>query len=87
MPKAQQLLDGTLSGYPPPTLSLMKEAFAKGWLLISSRYQTVEASAKGRLRLARAIVDVTPANATDAEAIVRMAIDLVNIEERDLGPD
>jgi hypothetical protein len=86
MPKAQQLLDGTLSGFPPPILAVMKEGFASGWPLIAKRYATVEAIAKGRLQLARAIVDVTPPNATSPDAIVRMAIDLVNIEERDSGP-
>ncbi len=86
MPKAQQLLEGTLSGYPPPTLSLMKEAFAKGWPLVSGRYQSVEATAQGRLRFAGAIVAVTPADATEAETIVRMAIDLLTIEERDAPP-
>jgi hypothetical protein len=86
MPKAQQLLNGTLSGYPPPTFSLMKEALAKAWPLISKRYQSIEATARGRLSLASAIVAVTPSNASEADAIVRMAIDLVNIEERDLKP-
>jgi hypothetical protein len=56
MPKAQQLLDGTLSGYPPPTLSLMKEVFAKGWLLISSRYQTVEAAVAVAADLSRPVL-------------------------------
>ena len=86
MPKAQQLLDGTLSGYPPPTLALMKEALAKAWPLISRRYQGVEATAQGRLRLAGAIVAVTPPDASDANSIMRMAIDLLNIEERNFLP-
>ena len=84
MPKAQQLIDGTLPGYPPPTLSLMKEALAKGWPIVSRRYQGVEATAEGRLRFAGAIVAVTSPDATSVDDVARMAIDLVNIEERDL---
>ena len=60
----------------------MKEAFAEGWPLISKRYPSVEAAAQGRLRLANAIVAVTAANASDPNSIVRMAMDLLNIEER-----
>jgi hypothetical protein len=76
MPKARQLLEGTVTGYPPPTLTVMKEAFAKGWPLISSRYQSVEATAQGRLRLAGAIVPVTAHTASSADDIARLAIDV-----------
>ena len=85
MPKGQQLLDGTLPGYPPPTLSLMKEAFAKSWPVVSANYQGVEATAQGRLRLAKAVVAVNPTTATNAE-LARMAIDYLTLEERD-APD
>jgi hypothetical protein len=81
--KGQQLLDGTLTGYPPPTLSLMKEAFAKSWPVVSAKYEGVEATAQGRLRLARAVVAVTSPTATNADDIARMAIDYVTLEERD----
>jgi hypothetical protein len=64
----------------------MKQAFAKSWSLISHRYRGEESIEDARLRLAEAIVAVTPANASDADAIARMAIDLVNIEERDFRP-
>ncbi len=83
MPQGQQLLDGTLTGYPPPTLSLMKEAFAKSWPLVSAKYQGVEATAQARLRLARAIVAVTPPNAAHAEDIARLAIAYLSLEGRD----
>src|SRR6185503_1837673 len=83
MPKAQQLIDGLLTGFPPPTLSVMKEALAKSWGLVSNRYQGVDAAAQGRLRLASAIVAVTPRDAADVNAVSRMAIDLLNIEERE----
>jgi hypothetical protein len=84
MPNERQLIDGTLPGYPPPTLALMKEAFGKGWSLVSHRYQGVEATAEARLRFAAAIVAVTPQDATSADDVARMAIDLMTIEERDL---
>lgn len=87
MPQAQQLVDGNLTGYPPPTLSLMKEAFAKSWSIVSGRYQGAEATAAARLRLAGAVVAVTPKDATSADDIARMAIDLVTIEERDMNKD
>ena len=83
MPKAQQFLDGKLTAYPPPTLTMMKEAFAQSWRLISDRYRDVEAGAKGRLTLAGAIVAVTPKDAATADDIARMAIDYMNIVERD----
>ena len=86
MPKAQQFLDGTLTAYPPPTLTVMKEAFAQSWHLISERYRCVEAGAKARLTLAGAIVAVTPKNAATANDIARMALDYMKIVERDAKP-
>ena len=86
MGTGKRFLNGTLTGYSPATLAVMKEAYAKGWSLISHRYRGEESVEDARLRPAEAIVAVTPANATDADAIVRMAIDLVNIEERDFRP-
>lgn len=83
MPKAQQLLDGTLTAYPPPTLAMMKEAFAESWRLISDRYRDVEARARARLTLAAAIVAATPKDAVSADDIARMAVDYMNIVERD----
>jgi hypothetical protein len=61
----------------------MKEAFARSWPVVSTSYNGVEAAAQGRLRLARAVVAVTPPNATNAEDIARLAIDYVTLEERD----
>jgi hypothetical protein len=83
MPKAQQFLDGKLTAYPPPTLANMREAFAQGWRLISDRYRDVEARARARLTLAGAIVAATPSDAASADDIARMAIDYINIVERD----
>ena len=83
MPKGQQLLDGALTGYPPLTLSLMKEGFAKSWPMVSARFQGVEAIAQARLRLAKAVVAVTSLDATDADVIARMAIDQLSLKERD----
>ena len=86
MPKAQQLLDGTLSAYLPPTLAMMKEAFAESWRLISDRYRDVEARARARLTLAGAIVAATPKNETSADDIARMAVDYMNIVDPDAKP-
>ena len=86
MPKAEQFLNGTLTAYPPPTLTAMKEAFAKSWRLISDRYRDAEARAKARLTLAGAIVAATPKDAASADDIARMAIDYINIVERDSTP-
>jgi hypothetical protein len=86
MPKAQQFLDGALTAHPPPTLAIMREAFAQGWRLISDRYRDVEARARARLTLAGAIVAATPNEAASADDIARMAIDFINIVERDTKP-
>jgi hypothetical protein len=65
---------------------MMKEAFAESWHLISDRYRDVEARARARLTLAGAIVAATPNDAVSADDIARMAIDYINIVERDTKP-
>ena len=73
------------AGFRLQILSLMKEAIAKSWYVVSAKYQGFEATAQGRSRLARAVVAVNPTTATNAE-LARMAIDYLTLEERD-APD
>lgn len=82
--KAQRFLDGTLPGYTAETLSLMRAAFDDAWCAIVHRYEGDAAIAGGRLRLAEAVVTVTPHNGANAEDIKRRALDMVYIVERDL---
>lgn len=82
----ERFLSGTLTGYQPHVLTLMREAFDKSWALISSKYRGQDSTDDARLRLAEAIVAVTPPHAADADVIARMAIDLLMIEERNFRP-
>jgi hypothetical protein len=82
--KAQRFLDGTLTGYSAETLSLMRAVWDDAWCVIGHRYEGDAAIAEGRLRLAEAVVTVTPREGGNAEDIKRMALDMVFIVERDL---
>jgi hypothetical protein len=55
-------------------------------VIISDRYRDVEDRARARLTLAGAIVAATPNDAASADDIARMAVDYMNIVERDAKP-
>ena len=81
--KGQQLLDGTLIGYPSDMLRVMNQAFDQAWQSIERRYADPRLRQAARLRLASVIVDVTPRTGADLDMVMRMAFDLFMILDRD----
>lgn len=81
--KAQQFLDGSLSGYAPDTLIVMRDAFDQAWSLIEPKYRKSPTLEAARLMLADAVVDVSPRTGADVDTVRRMAMDLFLILERD----
>ena len=72
--EARRLIEGAAFG--PDTLKVIREAFDKAWSQIEATYgndpRDIE---KGRLRLARAVLDVANTPVTDAEQLARDALE------------
>jgi hypothetical protein len=61
----------------------MTNAFHQAWALIERKYTDPRLRQSARLRLAGAIVDVTPQTGVVEDTIRRMAVDLFMILDRD----
>ena len=72
--EARRLIEGAAFG--PDTLKVIREAFDKAWSQIEATYgndpRDIE---KGRLRLARAVLDVANTPVMDAEQLARAALE------------
>ena len=61
----------------------MRDAFDQAWALIECSYSDIAIREAAHMRLAGAIVDVSPRTGAKVDTVRRMALDLVMILNRD----
>ena len=75
-----------MTGYTPHTLCVMRDAFDQAWALVQCTYSDPQVREAAHMRLAGAIVDVSPRTGAKVDTVRRMALDLFRILDRDEPP-